>query len=238
MTTSNSLERFLEVEFQAWGRRDDDQKRMPAGPVITISREPGCDGEHVAHVLAQELGLDLYDRELVEAIAKDAHVSEQVVATLDETVRSELDDWLSGCASVPALTSGKYLHALRRVLFAIAAHGNAVIIGRCANFLLPTERKTLGLCLVAPLEVRTNAVMRQLKGSSAEARTYIARVERERRQLVRKMSHADIDDVANYHLVINTAWVSTETIVRIVKQVLRTRPGGETSGCDRTEVSA
>ena len=130
MTTIDSQERFLEAQFQRWRRRGADKKPKRAKPVIAIARQPGCDGEGVAKMLAEAFGLELYDWRLVELIAKDAHVSERVVATLEDKPSSELDDWLAGFVEGHNLSSHKHLQSLRRVLFAIAAHGNAVILGR------------------------------------------------------------------------------------------------------------
>ena len=221
MTTTDSLRRSLEGQFQAWCRQDAENKSVPAGPVITITREPGCGGECIAQTLAKELGLVLYDGKLVEEIAKDTHVSAQVVATLDEKIRSELDEWLSGLAGGPGLSSTHYVQCLRRVLFAIAAHGNAIILGRAANFLLPAEKKTLGLCLVAPLERRIRNLAQELRLSPEDARRQIALTEKERRLFVKEIGRADITDVTNYHIVINTALVSAETMVRIAKEIVR-----------------
>ncbi len=221
MPTIDSLDRFLEGQFQAWSRQDVEHQNNRTGPVIAISREPGCGGKRIAQTIADALGLTLFDSNIIEQIATNAHVSEQVVATLDENVRTELDDWLSSLASGPGFSSEQYMQCLRSVLFTIATHGNAVILGRGANFLLPPEKKTLGLCLVAPLDVRVKNIAHELQLTPEDARKYIARKERERRVLVKQMSHADIADAANYHLVINTAMVAPETIVQIVKEIVR-----------------
>jgi cytidylate kinase len=223
MTTIDSLERFLEVQLQTWKRRDEEQKCKRVGPVIAITRQPGCDGEAIAQTLAEELGLVLYDWKIVEEIAKDVQVSEQVVATLDEKLRSKLGDWLDGFTGGPGLSSDQYMQSLRRVLFTVASHGNAVLLGRGANFLLPPETKTLGLCLVAPLDVRVENIMQKRRLSEKDAREHIVRTERERRLWVREQCHTDITDATNYHIVINTALVTTTTIVQIVKEIVRAR---------------
>ena len=220
MATDNLLERFVDVQLQEW-RRLDAEKKTPAGPVIAISREPGCDGEGIARTLAKEFGLVLYDSKIAEEIAKDAQVSERMVATLDEKLRSELDEWLDDFTGGAGLSAHQYLQSLRSVLFAIAAHGNAVILGRGGNFLLPPEKRTLGLCLVAPLEVRVRDFMRKLHLSEKDAREQIVNKERERRLWVKKLSQADINDATNYHFVINTALVTPETIVRIVSGIIK-----------------
>jgi len=223
MTTNNSLERFLKLQVQEWTHQDTEQKRPLGGPVIAISREPGCDGESIARILAKELGLVVYDWEIVEQIAKDAHVSEQLVATLDETLRSELEDWMDEFVGGSGFSEHQYVQSLRRVLFSIAAHGNAVIVGRCANFLILPEKRTLGLCLVAPLKARVQNIMQKLHLSEEDARANIDHTERELRSLVKAIGHADISDATNYHIVINTALVTPETIVQIAKEMLRVK---------------
>ena len=224
MATVNLLEQFIDVQLQEWGRPDSEKKNARTGPVIAISREPGCDGEAIARTLAKACGLVLYDSKIVEEIAHDAQVSERLVATLDETLRSELDEWLADFIGGDTLSAHQYLQSLRRILFAIAAHGNAVILGRGGNFLLPPEKRTLGLCLVAPFGVRVNNIMQKLHLSEQGAREQILKKERERRLWVKKLSQADINDATNYHLVINTALVTPETMVQIVKGIIRARP--------------
>ena len=74
--------------------------------------------------------------------------------------------------------------------------------------------------LVAPLEWRVQNVMQDLQISAEDARKQIEQLEQERRQWVKQIGFADIDDASNYHLVINTARVSTETLVQLVKASL------------------
>ena len=205
---------------------DDEKRRVQAGPVITITRAPGCGGERIARALAEGLGLTLYDGKLVEEIARDAHVSAQVVGTLDEKGRSQLDDWLSGFSGGAALSPDHYIRCLRSTLFAVAAHGSAVIVGRGANFVLPAKSKAFGLCLVAPLDVRVQDVMREFRLTQEAARRQIARTERDRRSLVRKLADADVADATHYHMVINTALVSLESILQIARAIIRPRPAG------------
>jgi cytidylate kinase len=220
MTPINSLDRFLEVQLQTWCRKDEKQKNKRTGPVIAISREPGCDGEFLAQTIAKKFGLVLYDQKIVEEIAKDANVSELVVTTLDENLRSELDDWLVSFTEESSLSSSQYIRSLRKVLFTVATHGNVVFLGRGANFLLPPEKRTLGLRLVAPLETRVKNTMQELSLSKESALEQITRKEHEQQMWVRKHCDANIDDATNYHIVINTALVTPESIIQIVQEIL------------------
>ena len=213
----------MEVQLQLWGRRNQEPKETGHGPVIAIAREPGSNDESIAKKLADELGLVLYDWKIVEEIAKDAHVSEQAVATMDENCQLDLEDWLAAFSPEPVFTSFQYLQSLRKVLFTIASHGNAVILGRGANLLLPPEMITLGLRFVAPLDLRVKNVMRELRLTQEKAAKHIAVTEREQRLWVKRHGFGDINDPAHYHMVINTVLVTPEIIVRIVKEIIRAK---------------
>ena len=63
-------------------------------------------------------------------------------------------------------------------------------------------------------------IMQTLRLSQKDAVKHMAGEEREQRLWVRKHGHADIDDAADYHIVINTALVMPETIVRLVQALL------------------
>jgi cytidylate kinase len=222
MTANSSLDLakdFMEAQMYEWRQRQKKPQPAPK-PIVTITRQPGSGAEAIAEKLATALKMRLYGWEVVEEIAKDAHVSTKVVATLDEKARSELKDWLAEFKQDKGLSADTYLHTLKRVLFAIAVHGNAVIIGRGSNFLLPVGRR-VGLYLVAPLEVRIKNVMKKLSVSQEDALEHIARIESQQRRFVKKYAGKDTGDVTNYHMVINTSLVKSESIVRIVEGMMK-----------------
>jgi cytidylate kinase len=170
--------------------------------------------------VAAELGLHLYTWEIVEQIAKDEHVSVQVASTLDEKARTELEDWLAGFQGTHNLSEYAYLKDLKKITFAIAAHGNALILGRGASFLLPSEKR-IALLLVAPLALRIRNVMEDRGISEKDAQDRIIKVEAEHHQYVKKYFQTDIRDSAHYHLVINMVLVKPDTIAGIMKEVIR-----------------
>jgi cytidylate kinase len=220
MDSLNFMDGFLKAQIPAWQLEKKHPTKSLVGPVITVSRQTGCGAEAIAQRIAKELGLTLYSWEIVEQIAKDAHVSEKVVSTLDEKDQSALNDWLASFEGDHGLSSYSYWECLRKVVFTIAAHGNAVILGRGGNFLLPPGKK-LGLCLVAPLDTRVRNVIEKLGLSEKQAREHITKTEQEHELFVREHFLTDIKDATHYHITINTALVKPETIVGIVKVMLK-----------------
>jgi len=214
-----ALRGMMEARVYEW-RQSAEKRPSQPGPVVTVSRESGCRGKSISERVAAELGLHLYTWEIVEQIAKDKHVSVQVVSTLDEKARTELEDWLTGFQGTHNISEYDYLRDLKRIAFAIAAHGNAMILGRGASFLLPPEKR-IALLFVSPIEVRIRNVMEDRGLSEKHAREHIVKVDAEHHQFSKKYFQADILDSAHYHLVINTALVKPDTIGGILKEVLR-----------------
>ena len=214
------LHRLLNVRLEEWFLNKKNEQSQPK-PVVAITQEPGCGAETIAERLCSELDLHLYDWELVEQIAKDEKVSAQLVSTLEKNPPSGFADFLADLAPEYGLTSNRYISSLKRILLSIAVTGNAVIMGRGSNFFLPPEKK-IGLCFVAPLELRTKNVMKELGVTETEARRHVSKLEAEHRKLVKKYLQADIRDPIHYRLVINTALVKPDTIVQLVKTIIQT----------------
>jgi cytidylate kinase len=192
----------------------------PTGPVIVVSRQPGAGGEAIGRMLARRLGLEFYDREIVEMIARDAMVSEAAVASHDEKVRSELDHVLAGMvAEGLSMPSHRYLAGLRTVILSIAARGGAVIVGRGANFILPPKER-LSIRLVASRERRQDHWARRFGLSARAARKRLAVAERQQRRFIKRYFGTDPEDPLGYDLTINTARLGPRAILRTVKAVL------------------
>ena len=214
------LNRLLRARVEEWFLQEKHEQSRPK-PVVAITREPGCGEESIAERLCSELGMHLYDWELVEQIAKDEQVSTQLVSMLEKNPPSRFADFLAELAPEFGLTSDKYICSLKRILLAIAVTGNAVIVGRGSNFFLPPDKK-IGLCLVAPLDLRIRNIMKEFGLTEKEARKHISKLEEDHRKLVRKYLQADIRDPNCYHLVINTALVKPDTILQLVKTMIQT----------------
>jgi cytidylate kinase len=215
------LENIIEEQIRRWQIEQRKEYKNPIRPVITMSRLPGAMGNDLAHKLAADLKIDLYDHEIVEEIAQNASVSQRIVESLDEQDRSVLDDWISALGE-DHMWSYDYLSRLTKVICAIGTHGHSIIIGRGASYVLPKE-VSLRVLVVAPLEVRVGNVMRKYGASEKDAKRNIMRSEAERRAFIRKYFHADFTEPTNYDLVVNTENIDMNLSARIIKEVFNSR---------------
>lgn len=217
------MEKLIATQVRKWELNARKKYKKPIRPVITISRLPGSGANTLARQLSEDLKIDLFDNEIVEAVAKSAQVSETVIATLDEQDRSILDDWIGALDRERHLWPDEYITHLTQVVGAIAAHGHAVIVGRGAGYILPRE-VCLRVLLVAPLDVRISNVKYAYKVTRGEAEKRIAKTEKERRAFIKKYFHADLTDPTNYDLTLNTSHFTAEAAAGVIKEAFNSRP--------------
>jgi len=217
----NALENVVEKTIRKWQVEQKKKYKNPIRPVITMSRLPGAMGSDLAHKLAADLQIDLYDHQIVEEIARNANVSQKIVESLDEQDRSVLDDWISSLGEYH-MWAYDYLTQLTRVICAIGTHGHSIIIGRGASYILPKD-VSLRVLVVAPLEVRVSNVMRKYGVSEKDARLNVMRSEAERRAFIRKYFQADLTEPTNFDLVVNTENTDIDIAARIIKEVFNSR---------------
>jgi cytidylate kinase len=220
-----SVEQIIEEQAHRWQlqRAEKRKREEPRCPVITVSRQHGAGGAGVARRVAEELAFDFFDRELIKRIAEDAHLSERVVAALDDKDRAWLTDWLLAFSNDRNLSQLGYIYHLIRVVGAIARHGGAVILGRGAHLILG-QGEALRVLVVAPLDARVAAVMRRERLGPREARQRIAEVEAERKAFLMKCFHGDFGDLSSFDLVVNTGTLGEEGAAGTVRAALAKLP--------------
>ncbi|MRR17911.1 MAG: cytidylate kinase-like family protein [Deltaproteobacteria bacterium] len=218
----SAVQHIVDQQVSKWERETKRRYKKPIRPVITICRLPGSGTEILAKKLSEDLKLDLFDREIVEEIAKSTGMSKCVIESLDEQDRGTLDNWLGALQKKVHLRPDEYLMHLTHVVASIGAHGHAVIVGRGAGFILPSD-VCLRLLLVAPKDVRVNNVKEAYQLTSEEAERRVMETERDRKAFIKEYFEADLTDPTNYDLTINTTHFNVDVAVAIIKEAFNTR---------------
>jgi len=214
---TRSVIKIIEEQVKKWQiMKAKEKKEAIIFPVITISREPGSGGRIVATELGKKLGLDVFHQEIINEMAESAQVSSRILESLDEKGLSVLDEWITSLVDKQHLWPDQYLRHLMKVIGTIGKHGSAVIVGRGANFVLPSGGR-IRVRIVAPLDVRIENVSSNFGVSAEDAKRRIIRTESQRRAFIRKYFNADITDPINYDLVLNTGTLSIEAAANAIK---------------------
>jgi cytidylate kinase len=220
---TRSIEALVEEQAHRWQLRREERLTESRRPVVTVSRLHGAGGGEVAKALAAGLGLDLFDREIIQRIAESTHLSERVVSSLDEKDKELLTDWLASIASRSYLSLAEYRYHLSRIVGAMAHHGGAVILGRGAHLILG-QGEALRVLVVAPLETRVRAVMEREGIGEREARHRMLSVEADRKAFLMKHFHTDFADPTTFDMVLNTAVLGIQGACAVIGAAVERLP--------------
>ncbi len=217
---SRTLDHIVGEQIAKWERQRIEQKkkneRYRPRPCITISREPGSGGSKVARRLAEDLGMDLVGAKIIQQVAECADISEKVIASLDEKEVRLRDSLLDSFFRTRHIWPDEYLRYLTRVVGTIGKQGNAIIIGRGGQFILPPE-ETFRVRLIAPREIRIRNVMRDSGSDFENAERYVYKTEADRNAFHHKHFRAEWADPGCYDLIVNTGSQGIEGAVTVVK---------------------
>ena len=229
-----SLEHLIEQQIKRWelSRRQKMQQERPGrgkvgrlyfGPYLLISREKGAGGRQVANLIGQQMGWQVFDRQIVDAIAERTQMRQQLVENLDEKTRGALEEFLRHVLT-KEIGSTDYLRHLRRVLLTLGQQGDVVIVGRGSEYILPA-RFGLRVRMVAPFEVRKERIVRANGLTTEAAEALITKVDHERKDFIHSQFQGNTNDPLNYDLVLNTGPLSVEGTAEIVLAALKQKLG-------------
>jgi len=192
------------------------------GPWITLSRQLGSGGTELAHRLAEHLGWQVFDREILHAIAEHTHTRESLLAQLDEAAIGPLHDYLSALFEPghPGVTP--FLQEMVKVIQGVARRGQAIIVGRGANWILD-PRFGLRVRTVAPLEMRVARISREEGLSPAQARRRAEEHHAAQDAFIRQVFRRGIDDPEGYDLVLNLGGMEPDAALAALAAALRVK---------------
>lgn len=194
-------------------------KKGTTKPTITLSRDYGTQGDEVASLLADKLGIAIYDKQILEAIAKQAHVDVDLMAQLDEKVRQHKTDWVVSLITGQNASLVNYRHHLVNVALGIAYSGG-IIIGRGAHVIL-AEHDVFRLRLVGSVNRCAQRIAAKKKISVEKAKKEVQTANHERGEFLWETFRQRLNDPTLFDLIINTdEFEDNEFIVEMVMNVL------------------
>ena len=218
--------------YRAYDAREDHDQRagrgkqgkLSLGPYLLISREKGAGGSAVAQLAGERLGWQVFDKEIVDTISQKAHVRRELIESLDERIRTTLEGALSKLLRSQDIGSHGYLASLNEVLLTLGHQGDVIIIGRAAEFVLPSQFG-LRVRMVAPLERRIQRIASGERLSLEIARAKVETADRERASFVRRQFGGSVAEPLNHDLILNTAELTLDAAAEIVITALQRKLG-------------
>ena len=192
--------------------------------VIVIGRQYGCGGHDIGKALAEKLGYEFYDQEIIKMIAGTTGMTSEFIRRKEETMTNSLlydfvnQMYLYGNREEEA-PKDKIFEAESNVIRDLAKKGNCIIIGRCSDYVLREDKNVLKIFLSAPMETRIKRIMQKLNVTSKEAEQQIRKEDKRRADNYRYYTGRMWGMSASFDLALNTE-LGMEYIEECVQKAL------------------
>lgn len=176
--------------------------------LITISREYGSGGRYIGRLIADKLGIKLYDKDFIEKLAKDTGFSEEYIES-NEQKRNVLDVFNSGYYA--GLNNSDELFIKEAELIKeVSNKESCVIIGRCADFILKDKENVFKVFVYSNTENKIKRATKIYGLNEEKAKKEIKRIDKLRANHYKYYTEREWRDNSNYDICINSDTLGVE----------------------------
>lgn len=204
---------IIRSEYLKLGQKDytkeEESKQVPSNYqgkhiVITISREYASGGRYVGKLLSEMLGINFYDKELIDLAAKESGLSQKYIKEIDEASRkSENDD--------------RIFIAETKVIKELAKKESCIIVGRCADYILKDNKDVLKIFLYSDDESKKKRAIKYYGLDKDKAEKQIIKINKEREKHYKFYTNRNWKDMSNYDLILNVDSKGVEKTAELIK---------------------
>ena len=204
--------------------------------IITIGRQFGSAGREIGYKVAKDLGIKLYDKEMLARAAKESGLCEELFETHDEKPTNSflyslvMDTYSLGYSSgnyADMPINHKVFLAQFDAIKKIASEGPCILVGRCADYALEDNENLLSVFIHADLDARIRRIARIYDLTDAKAKDMIMKTDKKRASYYNYYSNKKWGAARSYNLCINSGKLgidyATEAIIESIKIFDRTK---------------
>lgn len=197
--------------------------------IITINRELGSGGRTVGRKLAEKLGVEYFDKAVINALQERYNLSVEQI----EHLKGQETGWWEELKRKMTFSESEYelnqtnietedvFRAETQILKALAKDQSCVIAGRTAFYMFREHPNHLSILIQASMLNRMERVAREQNMTKEQARLVIDKVDKMRENYVKEFTGISRYDARNYHLVINMDDISEDAAVELILTYIR-----------------
>ena len=197
--------------------------------IITIGRQYGSAGYEIGKKVAEDLGVQLYDKEMLKRAAKESGLCEELFESHDEKPTNSflyslvMDTYSLGYSSssyADMPINHKVFLAQFDTIKKIAGEGPCVMVGRCADYALEDYDNVINVFIYADLEQRIRRVARELNLTDAKAKDIIIKNDKKRASYYNYYTNKEWGNAKGYDLCLNSGKLGIDGTVRVIKEYM------------------
>lgn len=195
--------------------------------IITISREFGSGGRTVGHMVAEQLGIPFYDKELVEHIALESGFAPKFIEEHGEHAPGKsLFSYAFAHQGIPGamngLSTADFLWNIQcSVILQLAEQGPCVIVGRNADYILKDRKDCLHAYIHAALDFRADRIVKLYGESEKSPEARLQEKDKRRKVNYQHYTGRNWGQAQNYDICLNTSALGVEQCAQIIVDLVK-----------------
>ena len=200
--------------------------------IITISREYGSGGRQVGLTVAKKLGMEFYDKELIDAAAKEIGFPTEMIADREQRLTNSLlynfaMGTLYGIAyprepkvSELPLTEQIY-QAQKKAIEEAAKRGSCIFVGRCADYILKSRPDVLRVFIYADRDIRKRRAIEEYGEIEEYIDEFMYQTDKRRRIHYENYTNQKWGSRENYDLMLNSGVLGLDKCVELLCEAVK-----------------
>lgn len=190
--------------------------------VVTVGCEYASGGIEIGKMIAKSLGVEYYDRDLIDKVVEQIGVDRELVEKADsgENVKYEFD---TNFGPRYANLTNRVIYEQFEVINKFAEKSSCVIIGRCSNYILKDRKDCLNVFIYAPFEKRVEYVIEKKGVSYDEAAELVKYNDRMLSSRYNYMTNGDMRDCSMRDMMIDSSVLGLEKTAKYILQMIDLR---------------
>ena len=195
------------------------ESKLSKHVVITIAREYASGGRYIGKLVADKLGIKLYDNEFISKVAEETGLSEEYIEN-NEQKRDALASLNNGYYS--GLNNSDELFIKESELIKeVADKESCVIVGRCADFILSGRENVINVFVYSDMEDKINRATTYYGMDKSKAEKEIKRIDKLRANHYKYYTEKDWKEPSNYDICINSDAIGIDNAVNLICDMVK-----------------
>ncbi|SHJ49963.1 cytidylate kinase-like family protein [Hespellia stercorisuis] len=193
--------------------------------VITIGREYGSGGHAIAELIAKQLDIPLYDRNILALASSETGIEENELLDGDERVINPFfEPYFANRYDFNTVSDKLYL-TQAKIIREKASEGSCIFVGRCSDYVLADTEDCYHFFIWAPKAARIARIMKEedIK-SEAAAEKILKMIDRQRKSYYQLYTDRKWGSYIGKDMVINSSTLgiagTAQLIIDFVNKVI------------------
>ena len=199
--------------------KENNNNNLQGNVIITIAREYGSGGRYIGKLVAEQLGIKLYDKEVIAEIAKETGFSKEYIENTEQ--KKSIADYVNDGYYYELNNSDELFIKESELIKEKANEGPSVIVGRCANFILKDYANTLNIFIYSDMENKVKRATKYYGLDKENAEQEINRINKLRSNHYKYYTETDWKSPLNYDICINSDALGVEESAKLICDLVK-----------------